>query len=62
MIYSSYETPLSIPSIVSQGGKLFNYNCSQDFPGGPVDRNPPANAGDRDSIPGPERFHVLWSN
>ena len=22
----------------------------QDFPGGTVDRNPPANAGDRDSI------------
>ena len=33
-----------------------------DFPGGTVDRNPPANAGDTSSIPGPERFHMLWSN
>ena len=27
-----------------------------------MDRNPPANAGDRVLIPGPERFHVLWSH
>ena len=24
-----------------------------EFPGGPVSKNPPANAGDTDSIPGP---------
>ena len=30
-----------------------------DFPGGPVVKNLPANAGDTDSIPGPGRFHVL---
>ena len=29
-----------------------------DFPGGPVVKNLPANAGDTDSIPGPGRFHV----
>ena len=34
----------------------------QDFPGGTVDRNLPANAGDRGSIPGPGRSHVLQSN
>ena len=28
-----------------------------DFPGGPVVKNPPANARDMDSIPGPGRFH-----
>ena len=27
-----------------------------DFPGGTVDRNPPANAGDMGSIPGLEGF------
>ena len=27
------------------------------FPGSPVVKNPPANAGDMDSIPGSERFH-----
>ena len=33
-----------------------------DFHGGAVDRNPPANAGDKGSIPGPGRFHMLWSS
>ena len=33
-----------------------------DFPGGPVVKNPPANAGDMGSIPCPERFHMPWSN
>ena len=31
------------------------------FPGGTVVRNPPANAGDTGSIPGPGRSHMLWS-
>ena len=31
-----------------------------DFPGGTVDKNLPANARDTGSIPGPERFHMLW--
>ena len=30
----------------------------QDFPGGAVDKNPPANAGDMSSIPGAGRFHM----
>ena len=34
----------------------------QDFPGSTVDKNPPANAGDTDVIPGPGRFHMPWSN
>ena len=33
-----------------------------DFPGGPVVKSLPANAGDMGSIPGPERFHMLWGN
>ena len=33
-----------------------------DFPGGPVNKNPPANAGDTDSIPGPRRSHMPRSN
>ena len=33
-----------------------------DFPGGPVVKNPPARAADTGSIPGPGRFHMLWSN
>ena len=31
----------------------------QVFPGGAVDGNPPADAGDKGSIPGPGRFHML---
>ena len=35
---------------------------SSDFPGGAVVKNPPANAGDMGSIPGPGRSHMLRSN
>ena len=34
----------------------------QDFPGGAVVKNPPANAGDTGSIPGPGRSHMPQSN
>ena len=34
----------------------------QSFPGGPLLRNPPANAGDTGSIPGVARFHMPQSN
>ena len=38
-------------------------NHRQDFPGGgPGIKNPPANARDMGSIPGPGRFHIPWSN
>ena len=33
----------------------------QDFPGGAVDKNPPASAGDMGSIPGAGRFHMPWN-
>ena len=33
-----------------------------DFPGGAVDRNLPANAGDTGLIPDPGRSHVPWNN
>ena len=33
-----------------------------DLPGGTVSKNLPANAGDTSLIPGPGRFHMLWSN
>ena len=34
----------------------------RDFPGGPVVKNPPANAGNKGLIPGPGRFRMPWSN
>ena len=33
-----------------------------NFPGGAVVKNPPANAGDTGSSPGPGRSHMTWSN
>ena len=33
-----------------------------DFPGGTVVKNPPANAGNTGSIPGPGRSHMPRSN
>ena len=35
---------------------------SRDFPGGTVVKNPPANAGDTGSSPGPGRSHMPQSN
>ena len=35
---------------------------SRDFPGGAVVKNPPANAGDTGSSPGPGRSHMPRSN
>ena len=34
---------------------------SQGFPGGTMVKNPPANAGDTGSSPGPGRSHMLQS-
>ena len=34
----------------------------RDFPGGAVVKNPPANAGDTGSTPGPGRSHMSRSN
>ena len=34
-------------------------NQNQDFPGGTVVKNPPANAGDTGLSPGPGRSHML---
>ena len=34
----------------------------QNFFGGTLGKNLPAKAGNKSSIPGPERFRMLWSN
>ena len=41
--------------------KSTNNKC-WDFPGGAVVKNPPANAGNTGSSPGPARSHMLQSN
>ena len=47
--------------VILQGrqiSRIFN----SGFPGGTVVKNPPANAGDTGSSPGPGRSHMPWSN
>ena len=39
-----------------------NNQVHRDFPGGPVVKNPPYNAGDAGSIPGRGRSHMLRGN
>ena len=34
----------------------------QDFPDGPVDKNPPCNSGDTGLIPSLRRSHMSWGN
>ena len=41
--------------------RRFRMDCA-GFPGGAVVKNPPANAGDTGSSPGPGRSHMSWSN
>ena len=42
--------------------ELNSKNQQGDFPGGTVVKNPPANAGDTGSSPGPGRSHMPRSN
>ena len=46
------------PYIVKKNNQFYR----QDFPGGAVVKNPPANAGDTGSSPGPGRSHMPQSN
>ena len=48
--------------ISTDAEKAFDKTQHLDFPGGTVVKNPPANAQDTGSIPGPGRSHMLWSN
>ena len=46
--------------LLRQGGYRYDQlKPLWDFPGGPVVKNPPANAGDVGSISGQGRFHML---
>ena len=50
------------PSICSIDVCLINKKWIRVSPGGPGAKNPPANSGDADLIPGPRRFHVPQGN
>ena len=47
---------------VSNLGRDQERLSEKGFPGGTVVKNPPANAGDMGSSPGPGRSHMLQSN
>ena len=48
---------------LQKGNKNLDYKIfPRDFPAGAVVKNPPANAGDTGSIPGPGRSHMPRSN
>ena len=65
------QSYLQTPKYIRSGGRVYviiavpNFHLSPLFknhaglPGGPVIRNLPANAGNKGSIPGPGRFHML---
>ena len=52
---------LALTKVGSVMGKDKNLPC-RGFPGGPVAKNSPANAGDMGSIPGLGRSHMLQRN
>ena len=55
--------PMFLISINWASEQSMNYQKTQlGFPGGAVVKNPPANAGDMGSIPGPGRSHMPQSN
>ena len=42
---------------------VFGFKCTmRGFPGGAVVKNPPANAGDTGSSPGPGGSHMPWNS
>ena len=54
-----------LPAALGGGKKLTllrQQMTNEDFAGGPVVKNPPANSGDTGSIPGPGRFHMPQGN
>ena len=56
------QKPLAIIRIGMPKADTFKNQNPRDFPGGAVVKNPPANAGDTGSSPGPGRSHMPWSN
>ena len=70
-LLSAVPPPVShapFPSLLNPGrgqlplSKVLIENSIEDFPGAAVVKNPPANAGNTGSIPGPGRYHMPRSN
>ena len=52
----------NLPESVSKYFEPFKETQFRGFTGRAVVKNPPANAGDTGSSPGPGRSHMLWNN
>ena len=59
---TEFHYPLSLSFSVAANLKLLQSRIQGPSPGGSVVKNPPANAGDTGSIPGPRRSHMPQSN
>ena len=56
------KKPTAVHIFYDLGEKKKKERENWDFPGGTVVKDPPANAGDMGSSPGPGRSHMPWSN
>ena len=59
---SKVANSFELPETLVGPNKTFIKKHQESFPGGTVVKNPPANAGDMGSSPGPGRYHMPWSN
>ena len=58
-----FDTCFIVTAFYKLGNSFGHLNVfHQDFPGGAVVKNPPANAGDTGLIPGLGRCYMPWSN
>ena len=55
-------SPKPVKNVMKQNKINIKNLLNQRFSGGPVVKNPPCNAGDTGSIPGPGRSHMSWNN
>ena len=57
-----YDPAIPLLGIYTEKNNSKRVMYYMGFPDGAVVKNPPANAGDTGSIPGPGRYHMLRSN
>ena len=57
-----YCSLLSVQQLKKKSAHTLIKEYLRDCPDGPVVKNPPANAGDRDLLPGQGRSHMSWGN
>ena len=61
LLYGNFKKLTQLKEVKSCNLLVQNLQL-RDFPGDPVVKNLPADAGDTGSLPAPGRSHTLWSN